>query len=182
MANLTADSKINFAGPSPRQTYSYIITNGLQLYVGSIVQLTSGYIAKQVTGKLIQGVAIAGGVPGSNQVIDGYNLQSLPIPSIAPGNVSTAPSGAANRVIVEQGAFIWSQVTLTLANGTLAGTVADVGTKVYAGNTDNVADVTNTQPGTDKPLGTISRFYSVATTTAIYDIDVLDHESRSRGN
>lgn len=182
MANLTADSKVNFSGPSPRQTRSYIITNGLQLYVGSIVQLTSGYIAKQVNGKLIQGIAVAGGVPGSNQVLDGFNLQSLPIPSIAPGNVSTAPSGAANRVIVEQGAFTWEQVVLTLANGTLAGTAADVGTLVYAGNSDNVLDATNTQSTTDHPLGKISRFYSATSTTATYDIDVLDHESRSRGN
>jgi hypothetical protein len=182
MANLAADSKINFQGPSPRQTRSCVITNALQLYVGSLVILTSGYVAKNVNGGLIIGVAISGGVPGSNPVLDGYALQTLPIPMIAPGNVSTAPTGAANQVIVEQGAFTWQQVTLTIA-GTLAGTIADVGTTLYGGNTDNIADATTTQPGTDHPIGKISRFYTKPTaTTATYDIDVLDHESRSRGN
>jgi len=181
MAALAADSKVNWSGLGPRQTKAYTIANAAQLYVGSILKLSGGYAAAFTTGNLILGVAVQGGVPGSNPVMDGFTLTSLPIPMIAPGNVSTAATGNANQVVVEQGSFTWMQVTLTLANGTLNGTAADVGTKVYAASS-NVADSTNTQPGTDHPLGTLTKFYSATATTAIYDILVLDFDSRSRGN
>lgn len=177
MSALAADSKVNFSGLSPRQTKTYIITNAAQLYVGAILKLASSYVTNFTTGNTVFGVAVQGGVPGSNPVMDGFTLTSLPIPMIAPGNVSTAAAGNANTVVVEQGAFTWMQVTLTLANGTLAGTQADVGTLVYAAS-DNVQDSTNTQPGSDKPLGYISKFYSATSTTAIYDIFVFDYESR----
>ena len=54
-------------------------------------------------------------------------------------------------MIVEQGAFTWMQVTLTIA-GSLAGTQADVGLKLFAASS-NIADSVTTNPGTDKVLG-----------------------------
>lgn len=182
MAALAVDSKINYAGLSPRQTKSYTIKNGVQLYVGSILKLTGGYADIQVaaSGTCVLGIAVAGGIPGSNPVTDGFTLTSLPIPMIGPGNVSTAAAGNANLVIVEQGAFNWLQVVLTLANGTLGGAVTDVGAKVYA-PTSNVLDVTNTQTSTDKVFGEISKFYSATATTATYDIFVESYDARTRG-
>lgn len=177
MANLTADTKINFQGPSPIQTKAIVISGTIQLYVGSLLIYSSGLAAKNVNGSNCIGVAVGGGVPGSNPVLDGFNLQSLPIPMIGPGNSATAPSGGANRVIVEQGAFTWQQVTLTIA-GTLSGATSDVNKLLYGGNTDNIADATTTQPGSDKPLGYISKFYSKTATTAIYDIFFFDYETR----
>jgi len=162
-----------------------VIDNAIQLYVGSIVMFdaSTGYLKKKVAGSgtIALGVTVQGGIPGSNPILDGYNLQSLPIPQIAPGNVSTAPAGAANQAIVEMGAFTWMQVTLTLANGSLNGTVVDQGTKVYTPS-DNIADATNTQTSTDHPIGTITKFYSATTTTAIYDIFTDSYDARSRGN
>jgi len=183
MAALAVDSKINWAGLGPRQTNPFVIRNGVQLRVGSILKLTGGQADIQVAalGTCVLGVAVAGGIPGSNPVLDGFNLQSLPIPMIGVGNVSTAAAGNANEVIVEQGSFTWLAVSLTLANGTLLGTVADVGTKVYA-PTSNVLDVTNTQTSTDKPLGLLQKFYSSASGVAIYDILVDSYDARSRGN
>lgn len=180
MAALAADSKVNFAGLGPRQTRSFIIANAAQLYVGSILRLNGGRAATFTTGNTVLGVAVGPGVPGNNPVLDGFTLSSLPIPMIAPGNTGAA-AGNEPRVVVEMGAFTWEQVTLTLASGTLAGTIADVGVKVYAAS-DNVADSTNTQPGTDKPLGVITRFYSATATLATYDILVDSYDARTRGN
>lgn len=176
MAALGADSKINYSGLSPRQTKPFIIANAAQLYVGSLLKIASGFITNFATGATVFGVAVAGGVPGSNPVMDGFDLQSLPLLMIGPGNASSAAAGNANQAIVEQGAFTWEQVTLAVA-GSLAGSQADVGVTLYAGS-DNIEDSLTTQPGSDKPLGQISRFYSTATTTAIYDIFVFDYESR----
>jgi hypothetical protein len=185
VADLTYDTELKFSGLL-RKTIPFIITNAVQLYTGMFVKLVSGYATKMVSGGgaagAMVGVAVAGGVPGSNPVLD-YNLSALtpPYPAIAIGNVTTAAAGNANQVIVETGEFTLKQVTLTLANGTLAGTAADVNTKVYAA-TSNPADMTNTQSGSDKPVGLISAFYSATATTATYDVLVNSYDARSRGN
>lgn len=181
MANLAADSKINFQRTSPSGPRVFPIANSVQMYVGSLLKLNGGYADKLTNSNVCIGVAVAPGVPGNFPPLDGQSLTTLPIPMIAKGNTAAA-AGNLPSVICEQASFTWMQVTLTLANGSLAGTIADVGTKIYAGNTDNIADATNTQPGSDKPLGIISNFYSFTATTATYDIDFYDFNARTRGN
>ena len=103
MAALTQDSKVNYRGLGPRQTNAFVIANAAQLFVGSLLQITAatGLVANYVQNlgatNPVVGVAVGGGIPGSNPVLDGYNLGSLPIPMIAPGNVSTAAAGNAKR-------------------------------------------------------------------------------------
>lgn len=164
-----------------QQTKTFEIANGVQLYIGSLVKIASGYADKMTTSAVMVGVAVCGGVPGSNPVMDGFNLLSQPIPAIAPGDTS-GDAGTVPTVVVETGEFTWQQVELTLANGTLAGSIADLNTKVYNGNSDNIADLTNTQPGTDKPVGILTKFYSSDATTAIYDVLINSYDARSRGN
>ena len=181
MADLTGDMpSLQWAG-LVQQTKVFEIANGVQLYIGSLVKLASGYATKMTTTALLVGVAVCGGVPGSNPVMDGFNLLSQPIPAIAVGDTS-ADEGNVPTVVVETGQFTWQRVTLTLANGTLNGDITDVGTKVYTGNSDNIADATDTQSGTDHPLGNITKFYSADATTAVYDILVNSYDARTRGN
>jgi len=178
MAALTQDTPMEIAGLLRKQV-PFIISNGVQLYVGGLVEIVSGYAtAFAADAGLVQGFAVQGGVPGSNPVLDGFNLQDLPIPMIAPGNASTAPTGGANRVVVEQGEFTAKRVTLAVA-GTLAGTQADVGKVLYA-VTDNIEDAVTTQPGTDKPLGEITFFYPGTSSGgfAVYDVLVYSLEAR----
>lgn len=178
MAALAQDTPMEIAGLLRKQVPT-LISNGVQLYVGSLVEDSSGYAtAFAANAGFVGGFAVEGGNPGSNPVLDGYNLQSLPIPLIAPGNASTAPTGGANRVVVEKGEFTAKRVTLAVA-GTLAGTQADVGKILYA-VTDNIADAVTTQPGTDKPLGEITWFYPGTSSggVAVYDILVYSVEAR----
>lgn len=185
MAALAVDSKVNWAGLGPRQTKVYQIKNGVQLYVGSLLQLTSGNADAYVSGggatNPCIGVAVQGGIPGSNPVTDGFTLTSLPIPMIGPGNVSTAAAGNANLVVVEQGAFTWNQVAITLSGTSLTGVQADVGTKVFA-TTSNISNLVTTNPGTDKVFGEVTKFYSATSTVGTYDIFVNSYDARTRGN
>lgn len=179
MANLTYDTEVAFSG-LVRKTYPYVITNALQLYTGQLLMLTTGLAARlaPAAGTVCIGVGVAGGVPGSNPVLDGFNLQVQPIPSIGPGNVTTAASGNANEVIVEQGEFTANRVRLAVA-GTLVGTVADVGKALFAA-TSNLADLSTTQILTDKQIGEVSKFYpgSLSGGFATYDVLVYSYEAR----
>jgi hypothetical protein len=184
VADLTYDNPTKWSG-GPILQKTYIIANGVQLYIGMILELSGGYATKYASGggatNPAIGICVQGGVPGSNVVLDGFNLLTNPIPAIAKGNTA-ASFGNQPTVIVETGAFTWKQVTLTLANGTLTGTETDVGTKVFA-VTSNVADCTNTAQGTDKVFAEISAFYNVTTsTTATYDLLVNSYDARTRGN
>lgn len=179
MADLTYDTSLQFSGLI-RKSMPYVITNGLQIYTGQILKLTSGLAALQAAGAgtIVAGIAVAPGVPGGNPVLDGFNLQSLPIPQIAPGNVSTARAGNANAVVIEQGEFTLKRQQLAVA-GTLAGTNADVGKVLYAPDS-NVADLSTTQTSTDKPFGEISAFYAGTSSGgfAYYDVLVYSYEAR----
>lgn len=178
MADLTYDTELPFNGLL-RKTIPFVILNGVQLYTAMILRLSAGYATKQAAGAgtVVLGIAVAGGVPGSNPVLDGFNLQTLPIPQIGPGNASTAAAGNANQVIVETGEFTATQTPITLAGTTLAGTQADVGTVVYA-PTSNIGDLTTTQTSTDKPFGRIAAFWSATATIGTYDVLVFSYEAR----
>ena len=178
MAALTYDHPLQYNNLSVRDTIAFVTKNGVQVYVGDLVELLGGYIQLHVAGSAtcIVGIADRGGVPGSNPAMDGFNLATLPIPLIAPGNASTAAAGNANKVVVETGRVIARQVTLAVA-GTLAGTIADVGAKLYCA-TSNIADASTTQPSTDKPLGKIVNFYSASGGNAVYDIEVMSYTDR----
>ena len=185
MAALAGDIvSFPWRGLGPRQTNPFPIANAAQLYVGALLELTSGFAAAYAsTGGAtnpVLGIAVGGGIPGSNPVLDGYNLASFPIPMIAPGNASSAAVGNANQVIVEQGAFTWMQATLALT--TIVGSQADVGTKVFA-VTSNINDCVVANPGSDKVFGVITAFYSKPTaTTGVYDIFVNSFDARTRAN
>lgn len=176
MANLTADTPSFEYSGILRKDIPFVITNGVQIYVGAIVKEASGYVTNFATGSTVLGLAVGPGVPGGNPVLDGFTLTSLPIPQIAPGNASTAAAGNANQVVVATGEMTIKRLSLTVA-GTLAGTQADVGTLLYAAD-DNLADLTTTQPGSDKPFGEITAFYSASGGSATYDVLMYSYEAR----
>lgn len=177
MANITYDKPNEYAGPIVKQI-PYVISNGVQLYVGQILMLTSGYALKNAAGSatVSVGIAVCGGIPGSNPVMDGFTLTTLPIPMIAPGNASSAATGNANQVVVETGEVTIKRLSLTVA-GTLAGTQADVGTLLYP-PTANMADLQTTQTSSEKPAGRITAFYSASGGSAYYDVLWFSYEAR----
>jgi len=184
VADLTYDNPSGLkssGGALLREEIPYIIQDGLQLYVGMLGKLSSGQLVKMASGggktTPCVGIIVGPGVPGSNPVMDGFALGTLPIPTIAKGNVSSAAAGNANRAIVNTGEFVLEQVTLTLT-GSMAGSGADVGIALYA-STSNPADLTSVQPGSDPVIGEIKEFLSKPSgTTAIYHVLVYSLEAR----
>lgn len=164
-----------------KDTFPYVIANGVQLYVGQIVTTLNGYlnkfVANSVAGTKPLGVALEGGVPGSDPNMDGMvNANGLQPNAIAPGNTGGA-AGTAPQAVVERGRQTYQQLTLQI-QGTLAGTIADVGTALYAG-TSNLQDLTPTQPGTDKAFGFISQYRGAgAAGYAIYDVTADPYATR----
>lgn len=175
MATLTYDLPLQYANDI-RNTQSFIITNGLQVYIGELVMITSGLLAAQAAGSgtICAGFVVGPGTPGGDPNVDAITAGL----SIAVGNTTLA-AGAQPEAIVEMGAVVLRQVTLTIA-GSLAGTVADVGVTLYAASgSANIADAVTTQTSTDKPLGKIERFWvKPSSTTATYDIQLLSFTER----
>lgn len=176
MADQTVDTPLKQSGLI-RASKAFVIKNALQLYVGQLVMLASGYLDKHVAAATIcAGVVKGPGVPGNNPVMDGFSF-TPPMKMIAPGNTGAA-AGNQPKAIVEQGEFILEDQSLTVA-GTLAGTIADVGTVLYAGNaSSNLADLSTTQTSSDKPIGVIVAFKSASGGSAVYDIRFFSYEAR----
>lgn len=186
MAALTYDHPLQYDNLSVRDTIPYVIANGIQIYVGDLVDqhVTAGEVQPHVAGSgtVITGIVDRGGVPGSNPILDGYTLGSGigpgAGPSIAPGNVASAAAGNANKAVIETGRLIVRAVTLAVA-GSLTGTITDITVKLYCA-TSNIADSSSTQTSTDKPLGKVVNFlsYNAAAATAVYDIEVMSQTDR----
>ena len=178
MADPTKDTIFGTANLK-RDSKAYVIKNALQLYVGQLAKLTSGYLDKHAAGAntVCLGVVVGPGVPGNNLVLDGFALGSPPVKQIAPGNTSAA-AGNEPKAIVERGDQTIKDLVLTVA-GTLAGTIADVGTVLYAGaGSSNLADLSTTQTSSDKPLGEIVAFKSASGGSATYDVLIYSYEAR----
>lgn len=164
-----------------KDSFNYVISNGVQLYVGQIVTTLAGYankwVANSVAGSFPVGVALEGGTPGSDPNMDNMiNANGLQPNAIAPGSTGGS-AGTAPQVVVERGRVTYQQLTLQI-QGTLAGTIADVGTKLYAA-TSNLQDLTPTQPGTDGAFGKIAAYRGAgAAGYAIYDVTAFPFATR----
>ena len=177
MAAITADTVLSCQGKVRKQG-SFIIKDGVQLYVGGICKFTSGYADIQVAAAstIVAGIAVGPGNPGNNLVLDGFTLTSLPVPMIAKGNQASAAAGNENRVILEQGELTLRDVKIAIA-GNLNGNAGDVGQVLYA-PTSNVADLTTTQTSTDKPFGEVAAYKATSGSTGTYDVLVYSYEAR----
>lgn len=160
MANLTANRQLKLKEfPGARRPQSFQITNALQLYTGSYVILSSGRVTQYDggNGSIIVGYVEA---PTRDQSITSGSTTVAPLL----GNTSATPIPEAQ---VETGAHILNKYAVTGASA-----ATDVNTLVYLGSDDNT--LTTTQPGTSKPLGWITRFYS----STQFDVYVMSWAER----
>ena len=165
-----------------KDPFPYVISNGVQLYIGQLVKLTSGYLVKHAptaAANPCEGVVIGPGKPGDDPNIDGNTVNANGrLNALAPGNTGGA-TGTAPKAVVERGSFVIDNLALTLANGTLAGTIADVGKNVYAKSaSSNLADLTDTITSSDHPIGRIVGFVSATATIATYNVRIFSLEER----
>lgn len=150
MANLTQDTPIQAQGINLTAPVNGVVTTAQQLYVGSIVDLTSGKVAKHVPGGVIMGVVIGAAQPGDDPMI--Y--------PVAAGTQNAIPVGDGTiQVQVETGEFlIGGDGSIDAITG-LAGAATDPGTLVWAID-DNVQALTSVDPGAEIAFGVITSWSS----------------------
>lgn len=133
MANLAAD--LNYV-ESPRGSWSYKVTNALQVFKGSLLGIatSTGYVVKwaDTAGHVFKGIAMGG----------------------ATGNTSATPPV---EVVIDERGVILRRVAVTGASA-----ITDVLDKVYC-TTDNPADLTKTATSNVGAIGHIVRWYSSTT-------------------
>lgn len=150
MANLAADTPIQAQGVNLTAPVNGVIKTSDQLYVGSIVDLTTGKVTLHVPGGVIMGVVVGAAQPGDDPMI--Y--------PVASGTQNAIPVGDGTvQVQVETGEFLVGGDGSIDAITGLPGAATEPGTLVWAID-DNVQALTSVDPGAEIAFGVITSWSS----------------------